>query len=33
MAAGRSMANHDNKGRAFRLALPRADNFDSSPYR
>ena len=25
MAAGHSVANHGNKGRQFRLALPRAD--------
>ena len=28
IAAGRSVANHGNKGRRFRLALPRADYCD-----
>ena len=26
MAAGRLVAHHDNKGRQFRLSLPRADS-------
>ena len=30
MAAGRSVANHGNKGRPLRLALLRADNCDNS---
>ena len=33
IAAGRSVANHGNKGRPFRLALPRADYCDNSAER
>ena len=33
IAVGRSVANHGNKGRPFRLALPRADYCDNSAER
>ena len=33
IAAGRLVANHGNKGRPFRLALPRADYCDNSAER
>ena len=33
IAAGRSVVNHGNKGRPFRLALPRADYCDNSAER
>ena len=33
MAAGRSMGNHGNKSRPFRLALLRADNCDNTAER
>ena len=31
IAAGLLVCNHGNKGREFRMALPRADNCDNSP--
>ena len=33
IAVGRSVTNHGNKGRPFRLALPRADYCDNSAER